>query len=159
MSTSGIGWYIATVYIHILATVFWMGYALFWTIIIGALTKQCDEPESSRLLRLINQAAWPPEGIAAPCRVTFSGLAWLTLVVLVVTGSLVLWSQPRTLQQVSSGGLVLSPFGRILAMKLLLVVGLLLLQLRFTYRPAVWLVYLNMGTALAVVTLSVLLAH
>jgi hypothetical protein len=151
--------YLLTVYVHIMAAVFLVGYTLFWMIITGSLNQRLDAPESARLLRLINQAHWPPDVIPVPYRVNFPGLGWGALFVLIATGAFVLYSQGMTSQQVISGELFLSPFGWILAAKLILVIALMIFQISLTYQPAPRLIYLNMLVTLLVVILSVLLVH
>jgi uncharacterized membrane protein len=152
-------WYLLSVYVHILATVFWMGYALFWAITAYALQQRLPAPESRRLFGMIKHTAWPPVGVPAPYRVPFPGLGWAALLVLTVTGLFMLASQGVTLQQVTSGALFFDAAGRTLALKLLLVVALLVWQLVLTYRPVAWTIYPHIGGAVCVVALSVLLAH
>jgi uncharacterized membrane protein len=152
-------WYLCNVYVHILATVFWIGYALFWTITAYSLQQRYTPPESRRFFGMIKHTAWPPVGIPAPYRVPFPGLGWAALSVLTVTGIFMLASRGITLQQVTSGALFVSATGRILALKLLLVIALLIWQLVLTYRPVAWTIYPHIGGALFVVVLSVLLVH
>jgi hypothetical protein len=152
-------WYLLSVYVHILATVFWIGYALFWTITIYSLQQRFTVPESRRFLGMIKHTAWPPVGIPVPYRVPFPGLGWAALLVLTVTGIFMLGVQGVTLQQVTSGALFVDAAGRTLALKILLVVALLVWQLVLTSRPVAWTIYPHIGGALFVVVLSVLLAH
>lgn len=151
--------YLLSVYLHIVATVFWVGYALFWSIMIGSVRQKFAAPESARLLRLIQQAPWPPEAIAAPCRVKFAGLGWAALLILGVTGASILYFQSVTVDQVISGELFLRPFGWTLATKLFLILVLLICQFLLSYRPARGVIYLTLGLSLAIVGISVLLVH
>jgi hypothetical protein len=152
-------WYLVSVFVHILATVFWIGYALFWTITAYALQQRFPAPESRRFFGMIKHTAWPPIGVPASYRVPFPGLGWAALLVLTLTGIYMLAAQGVTLQQVTSGGLFIEASGRTLALKLLLVVALFIWQLVLTYRPAAWTIYPHIGGALFVVVLSVLLIH
>ena len=152
-------WYLLTVYAHILLAVFWIGYALFWTIMIGSLKHNVDVPESARLLRLINRSPWPPTVIPVPYRMTFPGLGWAALLLLVATGILILNARGVLLQHIASGELFAGPFGWTLGTKLILVIALLICQLLLSYRPAPAVIYLNMLVALFVVILSVSLVH
>jgi hypothetical protein len=152
-------WYLLSVYLHILATVLWVGYALFWTIMIGSLRKSFDAKESTRLVNLVNQALWPPEPVPAPYRVKFPGIGWAALFVLVVTGISTLYFQSVTLDQVISRDLFLSPFGWTLAAKLIFVLALLICQFLLSYRPAPGVIYLNASLSLVVVSLSTRLVH
>jgi hypothetical protein len=152
-------WYFLSVYVHIVATIFWIGYALFWTITAYALQQRFTAPETRCFFGMIKHTAWPPVGLPAPYRVPFPGLGWVALLVLTVSGISVLAARGVTLHQVTSGALFLGSFGRTLTLKLLLVVALLVWQLVLTYRPVGWTIYPHLGGALFVVVLSVLLAH
>jgi hypothetical protein len=152
-------WYLLSVYLHILAMVFWVGYALFWTIMISSLRKSFDAKESTRLLDLVNQAPWPPELLRAPYRVKFPGIGWTALFILVVTGTSILYFQSVTADQVISGELFFRPFGWTLAIKLIFVLALLICHFVLSYRPAPGVIYLNAGLSLVVVSLSTRLVH
>jgi uncharacterized membrane protein len=152
-------WYLLTAYVHIMAAVFWVGYALFWTIMVGSLRQRFDNSESSRLLQLINQAPWPPASVPFPFYVKFSGLGWAALGILSITGIFLLHFRSDALQQILSGEFLLSSFGQTFAVKLTLVIALLLCQLLLAYRPAPRVISLNMWLTLLISVLSVLLLH
>ena len=95
--------YLVTVYIHILATVFWAGYTLFWTIMVSSLTHSFPATESTHYLQLIHRATWPPKGIPTSFRLTFPALGWAVLVVLLCTGVLIVQQQGMTLPQLLTG--------------------------------------------------------
>jgi hypothetical protein len=147
-----VSWYLLIVYVHIVATVFWVGYALFWTIMAGTLTRSVPAPESSHYLQLLQHATWPPKGLPVPYRLPFPALGWVALMVLVLTGVLMLRQQGLTLQQLVTG--TGSP---VLLAKLGLVAVVCLCQLLLSVQPRVKLIPINLGLALGVVVLSVLL--
>jgi hypothetical protein len=147
-----VSWYLLIVYVHIVATVFWVGYALFWTIMAGTLSRSVPAPESSHYLQLLQHATWPPKGMPAPYRLPFPALGWVALAVLMLTGALMLQQQGLTLQQLVAG--TVNPF---LVAKLGLVAVLCLCQLLLSIQPRVQLMPVNLGLALGVVVLSVLL--
>jgi hypothetical protein len=147
-----VSWYLLIVYVHIVATVFWVGYALFWTIMAGTLTRSVPALESHHYLQLLQHATWPPKGFPVPYRFSFPALGWTVLAVLVLTGVLMLRQQGLTLQQLVAG--TVNP---VLLAKLGLVAALCLCQLLLSIQPRARLIPVNLGLALGVVVLSVLL--
>ena len=151
--------YLLAVYIHVLATLFWIGYVLFWAILIGPLARQFKGPELAQLLKRLNKSSWPPGLVPTPYRLKLSGLGWVPLVVLIITGVFILRYRGMTLNFVASGGLFLSSFGQVLIAKLVFLVGLAIGQLLITYRPSPRLIYLELLTTISIVALSVLLVR
>jgi hypothetical protein len=137
-------------YAHILAAVFWVGHALFWTIVIGSL-QPAQEPDGPKLFGYMSHAGWPPAGIPAPFRVRFQDLGWAFLVVLAATGALIVALRPAGGGQ---GGLHAAPLGPAMSAKLVGVAALVGLQAWWRYRPRPALAYLTMGIGLIVVALS-----
>jgi hypothetical protein len=146
--------YLVTVYIHILATVFWAGYALFWTIMASTLTHRFAATESTHYLQLVHRATWPPQGIPTPFRLTFPALGWAVLIVLLCTGALIVQQQGVTLSQLLTGAA--SPY---LLVKLGVVTIACICQLFLSFRPRIPLIHVNLGLALGIVALSVLLVR
>jgi hypothetical protein len=132
------------VYAHIMAAVFWVGHALFWTIVIGALPA-ADPPDGARLVALLNRSSWPPVGIPARVRIPFRQIGWAILIGLVVTGAVLL-----SLRAANAGRV-----GPAMGTKLAAVAALVALQLRWRHRPRPTLAYLIMALSLAVVAISV----
>jgi uncharacterized membrane protein len=151
--------YLLAVYIHILATLVWIGYVLFWAILIGPLARQLKGAELAQLLKRLNKSSWPLGLVPTPYRPKLSGLGWAPLVVLIITGVFILRYRGMTLHFVVSGGLFLSSFGQVLLAKLVFLVGLAIGQLLITYRPSPWLIYLELLTTISIVALSVLLVR
>jgi hypothetical protein len=86
----------------------------------------------------------------------FPSLGWAAFGVLMLTGVFLLPYQGLTLQQMFAGG---GEKALSLAVKLLLVLAIPIFQGLLCLRPSPQVIYLNMGLALGVVVLSVLLVH
>jgi uncharacterized membrane protein len=151
--------YLLAIYLHIIATVFWVGYTLFWAILIGPLARQLKDPELTQILKRVNESSWPPAFFPVPYSLNLPGLGWIALVILLITGGFILHYRGVTWQSILSGGLFVSWFGQVLAVKVVLLVGLVIGQLLLTYRPSPRLVYLELVTTLSIVGLSVLLVR
>jgi uncharacterized membrane protein len=151
--------YLLAVYLHIIATVLWVGYILFWVILIGPLVRQFKNPELTQLLTRLNESSWPPALAPVSYRIKLPGLGWITLIILFITGGFVLHYRGVTLQSIIVEGLLLSRFGQVLAAKLVLLVGLAIGQLLLTYRPSRRLIYLELLMTLSIVGLSILLVR
>ena len=151
--------YLLAVYMHVLATIFWVGYILFWAILIGPLASQFKGPELARVLKRLNGCSWPPGLVPIPYRLKLPGLGWTPLVILVTTGVFILYYRGMTLQSFFSGGGLLSYFGQVLTAKLVLLVGLIIGQSLLVCRPSPRLVYLELLTTVLMVALSVLLVR
>jgi hypothetical protein len=152
-------WYLLAVSLHIVVAVLWTGYILFWGIVIRPLSQPSALPPAADILPMINRSIWPPALIPTPCRLRFPWLGWLALLMLGVTGVYILYARGVSLEYVMSGALFGSPFGRIIAGKLLLVIGLVIGQLLISSRPAPSQVYSTLVLTLAVMVLSALLVH
>jgi uncharacterized membrane protein len=147
------------VYVHIMAAVLWTGYLLFWAIIAKPVAQELGPSESTRLFRRLRDTPWPPPQIPVPVRLRFSGVGWALLVVFLVTGLLTAHDKGATLQRILSGQLFQETFGILLAVKLLLFAGLVILQLLSHHAPTPRLFYLNMAAGVSVVALSIVLAR
>jgi len=64
-----------------------------------------------------------------------------------------------TVQHFASGEFLSNPFGRVLAMKLVLVAGMIVYQWRVGHRPAPRLIVANIIAALLILALSVLMVR
>jgi copper resistance protein D len=139
------GLYRLSIVLHILSASVWLGHMFFWSVIVGPVTKRIHPPQTGQQLRQLS--------------LRFGGLGWPALFVLFITGIVMLHHHGVTWQQFFSGELFLSPFGRALGIKLLLVTCMVLYQLFIGHRPAPRLIYLNMLVALAILWVSVLLVR
>jgi uncharacterized membrane protein len=151
--------YLLILYIHLLATIVWAGYILFWTIVIGSLSGASRASGHVQMVDILRRTSWPPVIIPQPYRLQFPWLGWLLLIVLLVTGVVLLHMRGITLQRFLSSDLWSSPFGRILLAKLSLVTGLVVCHSWIVHRPAPRIIYPAMLATLVVVGLSVLLVH
>ena len=138
-------WYRLSIVLHVLAALLWFGHMFFWSLVVGPVMKRLAPPETGHLLRQLSLRR--------------GGLGWPALFLLVLTGSVLLSYHGATWQQVVSGAFFLSPSGRILRVKFLLVAGMVLYQLFIGHRPAPRLIYVNMLVALMVIGLSVVLVR
>lgn len=138
-------WYLLSVVLHLLAAFFWLGHMFFWSLVVGPITKHLDTPDAGRWLRQTSMR--------------YGGLGWPALVILIGTGVVMLAYRGVTMGQLISGQLFLTPFGRGLGMKFVLVTWMVLYQLAVGHKPAPRLIYVNMTAALVIVGLSLLLVR
>ena len=131
--------------LHVAAASLWLGHMFFWSLFSGPALKSIEPKETAGSLRELS--FW------------MGGLGWPALAVLVVTGTYMLARRGVTWRLVASGDLLDLPFGRVLAVKLVLVVAMIGYQATFGHRPAPRAIYLNMSVALLVLTASLLLAR
>ncbi|MFH1679288.1 MAG: hypothetical protein ABIH26_01440 [Candidatus Eisenbacteria bacterium] len=147
------------VFLHIMTSIFWIGYALFWSIIVGPVARSYSPAEGARLLESVNRAPWPPRKIPTPVRLDFSQIGWLLIGVLAVTGVLLAVYEGAAAGGVASGRFLLGRFGRVLAAKLLFVLLAAGLQFRLASRPGPRAAHANLLAAVVVIVLSALLAR
>jgi uncharacterized membrane protein len=152
-------WYLLVVSLHIFVAMIWTGYILFWGIVIGPLSRPSAVPHSAEMLRMIDRSMWPPALIPHAFRLRFPWLGWVALLMLGATGAYLLYLRGVSLESFVSGALFRSPFGRVLAVKLLLLIGLAIGQLVLSSQPSPKLVYPTLVLTLAVIALSALLVH
>jgi hypothetical protein len=146
--------YLFAVYAHVLLCIFLVGYGLFW-LILGIGTKEHPDPNGpDGILQRTVGTSWPPKGMA-PLGVPLSGLGWLALIGLVVTGALVQVAKDAPLGDLFAGPLLGVGYGAKLA-----VVGLaLLVQLGLALRASALLSRLFFLLVVLVIGLSALLAR
>jgi uncharacterized membrane protein len=131
--------------LHVAAASLWLGHMFFWSLFSGPVLKSIEPRETAQSLRELS--FW------------MGGLGWPALAVLVATGTYMLGRHGITWRLVASGDILDLPFGRILAVKLALVVAMIGYQAKFGHRPAPRANYLNMMAAVLILTASVLLAR
>ena len=136
-------WYTLCVIVHLLAVFFWLGHMLFWSLVVGPITKRFDPPETGLVIRQIS-SRW-------------GGLGWPALFTLAFTGVSMLAYRGVTLQSFLSGELFAGSFGRILGIKLILVALTTLYQVFVGHRSAPHLVFVNMTIAFMIIALSIML--
>ncbi|MBM3319135.1 MAG: hypothetical protein FJY73_00465 [Candidatus Eisenbacteria bacterium] len=151
--------HLLVVFLHIMTSILWVGYVLFWTIVAGPIARAGGSSEAARVFEAVNRAPWPPRKIPAPFRFKFSQVGGLLLVVLAITGFLLVFAEGIGLGDLVSGRFLTDRFGRLLAVKLVLVLLLAGLQFRLAARPSRRTAYGNLLGAVIVVVLSALLAR
>jgi len=127
--------------LHVLTMVFFVGYALFFTIVALARTHHEGGDDTNAFLSRLAWTRWPPLVVPKPLRLPVHGLGWLALVVLAVTGMGLLHERGMTLDELS--------------LKLILVGGVLGGQLALTIRPTRFAAVGTLVFALGVVAASV----
>jgi hypothetical protein len=133
-----------TAYLHLVFTVFLVGYALYWAIMVVSLGRTFDPPETERLLDVANRARWPHVVVPWRLRLPLPFMGWGFLGVLLITG----------VALVASHG-----FDMVLALKVALAVLFALIHVGLTRRPARALILVNFVLALLIVVLSGLLVR
>jgi hypothetical protein len=131
-----------TAYLHLVLTVFLVGYVLYWTIMVVALRRTCDPDETLRLLGIANRSRWPHVVVPWALRLPLPFMGWAFLLTLLATGMVL----------VSGHG-----WSPILLLKLALVAAFAVIQVVLTGRPVPALIFANFGLALVIVVLSGLL--
>lgn len=131
--------------LHVLAASLWIGHMLFWSVVVGPVLKRWSPEDERERLR------------AAVMR--FGGLGWPALFVLLATGPVLLRERGFALESLANGEVFDTAWGRLLALKLLLVLGMLGYQALVGHRPAPKLVYLNLLAAFAIAALSLALSN
>lgn len=129
-------------FLHLVFTVFLVGYVLYWAIMVVSLRRTFDPSETDRLLGIANRARWPHVGVPWRLRLPLPLMAWGFLGILLITG------------------LVLAAghgFDMVLGLKVALVILFAVIHLGLTRRPAPPLVMVNFALALIIVVLSGLL--
>jgi uncharacterized membrane protein len=138
-------WYPILTILHVLATALWFGHMFFWAIFAGPVMKKIEPAETAQQLRETS--------------LSFGGLGWPSLVVLIVTGSVMLGYRGVTFSDAISGAFFAAPQGSLFGIKFSLVILMILYQTLFGHRSAPRAIYFNMLVALLVVALSVYLAR
>jgi hypothetical protein len=130
-------WFAA--YLHVVFTMFLIGYVLYWTVMLISLRRDFTPGETERLLEIASRGAWPhvlvPWRFRPPLR--FMGLGFLAI--LVISG----------LPLMARYGL-----GAIVAVKMALVMIFAVAQVGLMRRPARALIIVNFVLALGIVILS-----
>jgi copper resistance protein D len=103
--------YLLSVWIHILAAMVWIGGASFIALVLVPAVRR---PEHARNAPALLRA----------CAMRFRTVGWTSLIVLVVTGCLILGSRGFTFADCFTGSVFAGPFGRTLAVKLILVTAI-----------------------------------
>ena len=135
---------LATAYVHVVLTVFLVGYVLYWAVMVMALRRGRDPAETLRLLGVASRARWPHVGLPWALRLPLPFVGWAFVVILLASGLALLpghgWSP-------------------LLLLKLALFAAFAIIQVVLTRRPVPALIFANFALALTIVVLSGLLAR
>lgn len=133
---------VVAAFLHLVFTVFLVGYGLYWAIMVVSLRRTFDPSETDRLLGIANRARWPHVVVPWRLRLPLPFMGWGFLGVLLITGLVLVARQE---------------FDMVLALKVALVLVFTLIHVRLTRRPASALILVNFVLALVIVVLSGLL--
>jgi hypothetical protein len=132
----------AAAYLHLVFTMFLVGYVLYWAIMAVSLRRDFAPAETERLLGIVHRSRWPHVLVPWRLRLPLPLMGWGFLAVLAITGLVLM----------AGFGL-----GAVLALKIALVVLFASIQVGLTRRPARALIMVNFALALAIVIVSGLL--
>jgi hypothetical protein len=135
---------LAAAYLHLVFTMFLVGYVLYWAIMVVSLGRDLAAPETERLLGIANRSRWPHVLVPWRLRLPLPLMGWGFLAVLVITGLVLMASYA---------------LGPLLALKVALVLLFALVQAPLTRRPGRALIMVNFALALAIVVVSGLLGR
>jgi hypothetical protein len=133
---------VVAAFLHLVFTVFLVGYALYWAIMVVSLRRTFDPAETDGLLEIANRARWPHVVVPWRLRLPLPFMGWGFLGGLLITG----------LVLVAGHG-----FDMVLALKVALVVVFAVIHVGLTRRPIPALIVVNFAVALVIVVLSGLL--
>jgi hypothetical protein len=131
-------------YLHLVFTMFLVGYVLYWAIMAVSLRRDFAPPETLRLLGIVHRSRWPHVLVPWRLRLPLPFMGWVFLAVSAITG-LALMASYR--------------LGPLLALKLALVLLFVLVQVGLTRRPGRALIMVNFALALGIVVVSGLLSR
>lgn len=150
--------YFIFVYIHILSAILWVGYTLYWFLVIPPLKNEFNRKVGNNLINQIDYSEWPPGSITGPLRLTFSGLGLICIATLIASGLVLLYLRGFTLHEFSSGHIFMNSLGLLGIGKLSLVAIMLFVEF-FVRERSVKQARLVFLMTLLIVGLSVLLVR
>jgi uncharacterized membrane protein len=131
--------------LHLLAATLWLGHMFVWSLIVGPAMKGIQPPETAAMLRETS--------------LSMGGLGWPALIVLTLSGAYMLSWRGITIADLLSGAAFAGPAGAALAVKLVLVLGMIGYQVMFAHRRAPRAIYANMLAALGILAASVVIVR
>ena len=137
--------YLACVALHLLAALLWLGHMFVWSLITGPAMKRIEPVATAELLR--------------DTSVSHGGLGWPALGVLIPTGIYMLYYRGIGLDMLLSGSAFEGPEGAALAVKLVLVAGMVFYQAFIGHRKASIAIYFDMLAALLIIGASVVIVR
>lgn len=150
--------YLIFVYVHIIGIIGWIGYTLFWFLMVPPLSTEFEERGGDHLIKKIENSNWPPDAISSPLRLKFQKLGWIILTATIVTGLILLYLRGFSIPELTSGRILADGLGRLGIGKVVLVAIITVIEL-FKKRRSVNQVRFVFGTSLLIVGISVLLVR
>jgi putative copper export protein len=150
--------YILFAYIHIISAICWIGFILFWFLVLPPLAKANGQEIGHETIPQLEDTPWPPQGLPGPVRIKFLRLGLLFITVLALSGGVLLILRGFSIQEITSGHIFQSSLGLIGLVKIILVALVAFLALRSRTRTVI-----QISTAfllsLIIVAISVLLVR
>jgi uncharacterized membrane protein len=137
--------YLVCVALHLLAVTLWLGHMFVWSLITGPAMKRIEPAATADLLRETS--------------VSHGGIGWPALAVLFPTGLYMLHYRGVGLDMLPSGAAFQGPQGVALAIKLVLVAGMVFYQAFIGHRKASIAIYFDMLAAIGVIAASVVIVR
>jgi uncharacterized membrane protein len=137
--------YLVCVALHLLALTLWLGHMFVWSLITGPAMKRIEPAATADLLRETS--------------VSHGGLGWPALAVLFPTGLYMLHYRGVGLDMLLSGAAFQGPQGVALAIKLVLVAGMVFYQAFIGHRKASIAIYFDMLAAIGVIAAPVVIVR
>ena len=137
--------YIACLVLHLLALTLWLGHMFVWSLIIGPALKRVEPAETAEVLR--------------ESSLFRGGLGWPALAILIPTGLYLLSFRGIMPADILSGAAFAGTQGRVLGVKLSLVVVMIGYQAWFSHRRAPIAIYFDMLAAIVLIAASVVLVR
>ena len=137
--------YYVSIAVHILAASLWLGHMFVWSLLAGPAMKTIEPAATSDLLRERS--------------LYMGGLGWPALVLLIVTGGYLLHWRGFQAVDFLSGAAFRGSAGRLLLVKLVLVLAMIGYQAIFAHRRAPIAIYMNIVVALVILGVSVVIVR
>src|SRR3990170_6484320 len=113
-----------SLFLHILAAIFWIGGMLFLTIVVVPFLKTIkDVQERSRIYQVVGKS--------------FRFWGWIAIIILVVTGPLNLYLMGIPLSILLDPSIHSTPYGKVLSIKISFVILIILTSLRKTAKRTI----------------------
>lgn len=146
------------VYIHILAAICWLGYTLFWFMLVPPLRKKFDEKTGTDLLLKTTEAKWPPIALPDFFRVKCINSGWYFLGCLIVSGFVLLYLRGFNMEEITTGKLFRDRLGLLGIAKVGLVAIMMYIQF-FIRKRSINQARLVFWGSLLVISISILLVR
>jgi gluconolactonase len=137
--------YMICMALHLMAVMLWIGHMVFWSIFVGPVTKRFGTKQEGMVIRNLS--------------LRYGGLGWPALGVLALSGLYLLNLKGLTWDLIASGAFFNTIYGKLIGLKLLVVLGMIAYQIFIGHRAAPRMIYANMAAAFLIILFSILLAR